>query len=71
MIQRYGQVSSTAGKIQRKYVKKAFPEGDWPFFKRFKLYDNLTFVLQTIIPTFWNTPLNLRAPSDIQFLSIR
>ena len=28
MVQRYGQVSSMAGKIQRKYVKKAFPEGE-------------------------------------------
>ena len=27
MVQRYGQVSSVAGKIQRKYVKKAVPEG--------------------------------------------
>jgi hypothetical protein len=28
VVQRYGQVNSTAGKIQRKYVKKAVPEGD-------------------------------------------
>jgi len=34
MVQRYGQVSSMAGKIQRKYVKKAFPEGGCSFSKR-------------------------------------
>jgi hypothetical protein len=30
MIQRYGQVTPTAGKIRRTYVKKAVPEGQSP-----------------------------------------
>jgi hypothetical protein len=72
MVQRYGQVSSMAGKVQRKYVKKACPEGCWHSSVILILsYARLTYIQQTIIPTFWNTLPNLPVPSDTRSLLIR
>ena len=46
-IQRYGQVSAVAGKIQRKYVKKACPQDEQPHFLEYAA--ELAHVLRNII----------------------
>ncbi|KZP22725.1 hypothetical protein FIBSPDRAFT_910389 [Athelia psychrophila] len=56
LIQRYGQISSVLGKIQRKYVKMACPEDDQPHFLEYAaelahVLRNTIFVDQVIYPS--------------------